>query len=68
MLDHVIEGTLGGGDFAQYSLASLEAVARLYREIVATDPDGTGPFADVDREYLADVEAAVAARRGQDIS
>ena len=63
MLDHVIEDTLDAkarGHLAKYPLAALQSVARLYREIVALDPDGTGPFADVDRAYLADVEAAIA--------
>lgn len=63
MLDHVIEDTFDAkarSHLAKYPLVTLQAIAKMYRDIVALDPDGDGPFADVDRIYLADVEAAIA--------
>jgi len=65
MLDHPVEDTFDAktrSNLNKYPLATLEAIAKMYRDIVALDP--CGPVSEGDREYLADVEAAIAAKWG----
>lgn len=63
MLDHAIEDTFDiRSNLDRHPLQTLDAIARLYRDILKSDP--AGPFSDIDRAYLADIEAALARKWG----